>query len=476
MTVHHVVLLRDDLRSTDHPALLAACDHPEAQVTAIYAITPKQWQLHDTAPIRLNFEWRLLNSLQQELAELNIPLITLAADDYAGFAKTLADWCAQHQVSAVFGHTHVAVNEQHRDHQIEESLRALGMSLQLLDDACLVRPGTLKTQQGEYFSVFTPFKRRWLEYLETHPVQVRGCPAPRPARAVESPPIADFSGEQSVAEATRDYLWPTASGVAFARLIAFVEGDGGRYHTQRDFPSINGTSTLSPYIAAGAVSIRQCYSQAKRCLQTGQQPGLETWISELCWRDFYKHIMFGFPHVCRHQAFKKQTDALPWRRQDDEKFTAWCEGKTGFPIIDAAMRQLNQIGWMHNRLRMITAMFLTKDLFIDWRLGEQYFMSRLIDGDFSANNGGWQWSASTGNDAAPYFRIFNPALQSERFDPEGQFIRQFVPELSHLDKRRIHAPFAKTNDFMLKYPKPIVDHNAARLVTLQHFKALDAMS
>ena len=202
---------------------------------------------------------------------------------------------------------------------------------------------------------------------------------------------------------------------------------------------------------------------------------MDTWISELCWRDFYKHILLGFPHVCRHQAFKRETDKLPWSH-NEANFQAWCEGRTGFPIVDAAMRQLNETGWMHNRLRMITAMFLTKDLFIDWRLGERYFMQHLIDGDLSANNGGWQWSASTGNDAAPYFRIFNPFLQSKKCDPDGEFIRRFVPELAHLDAKRIHEPHAKGVDVRLKYPKPIVDHAFARLDTLAYFKALNAAS
>jgi deoxyribodipyrimidine photo-lyase len=238
----------------------------------------------------------------------------------------------------------------------------------------------------------------------------------------------------------------------------------------------NGTSTLSPYLASGIVSARQCfhYAMIKRH-HAASSVGFDTWISELCWRDFYKHILVAFPKVCRNQPFKDETKALKWQ-QDEVLFTAWCNGKTGYPIIDAAMRQLKKTGWMHNRLRMITAMFLTKDLFIDWRLGERFFMQHLVDGDFSANNGGWQWSASTGNDAVPYFRIFNPVLQSKKFDPDGRFIRQFIPEISHLSDQQIHLPHAKGQVSQLNYPLPIVDHSLARTFTLSQFNALKTMT
>lgn len=474
MTMHHVVLLRDDLRCADHPALMAACSNPNAAVTAIYAVTPEQWQMHGTAPVRLNFEWRALSALQHELTELNIGLVALEASNYTTFAAALTRWCQKHQVSQVFAHQSVAVNELARDALIASSLSPLGIELTLLEDSCLVPPGRLRTQQGDFFTVFTPFKRRWLTYLEEHPVRLLAKPSRRARLAIQPAAIRDFSGEQSLSAETRDYLWPATELAAHERLQQFMEVDGGRYQLQRDFPAINGTSTLSPYLAAGLISVRQCFHAAKSNLLRPHQTGLETWISELCWRDFYKHIMVGFPHVCRHRAFKRDTDHLPWRNHA-EHFEAWCAGQTGFPIVDAAMRQLKQTGWMHNRLRMISAMFLTKDLFIDWRLGEQHFMRHLIDGDFSANNGGWQWSASTGNDAAPYFRVFNPTLQSERYDPDGAFIRQFVPELANLSASQIHAPYAKKSPIGLAYPRPIVDHGAARLHALQAFKSLEGL-
>lgn len=473
---HHLVCLRSDLRIADHPALHAACADPSARVTALYAYTPQQWQQHDVAAVRIDFEWRQLQSLATELAELNIALIVLAADDYAELVPKLLDWCQVHSVNSVFAHEAYEINERARDAIIQKGLNELGIESQWFHDSCIIKPGRVLTGDGRFYTVFTPFKRNWLMQLAEQPVRLLPAPEKRIDFAVASSQLSARAPgiNVSIADDLVQTLWPVGETEAYARLAQFIEEDGGCYHEQRDFPAINGTSTLSPYLATGVISARQCLYLAEQHKHhhPGQQ-GLDTWISELCWRDFYKHILHGFPHVCRHQAFKRETDRLPWSH-NEEHFKAWCEGRTGFPIVDAAMRQLNETGWMHNRLRMITAMFLTKDLFIDWRLGERYFMQHLIDGDLSANNGGWQWSASTGNDAAPYFRIFNPFLQSKKCDPDGDFIRRFVPELAHLDAKRIHEPHAKGVDTQLKYPKPIVNHAVARLDTLAYFKALNA--
>ena len=222
------------------------------------------------------------------------------------------------------------------------------------------------------------------------------------------------------------------------------------------------------YLANGVLSGRQCLIAAKQSGLSGE--GVETWINEIAWRDFYIHILYHYPRVSMGRAFKEETEALAWNTPG-EHFEAWKEGRTGIPIVDAAMRQLKATGWMHNRLRMITAMFLTKNLFIDWRLGEAWFMQNLVDGFLASNNGGWQWSASTGTDAAPYFRVFNPVTQSERFDPEGEFIRNWVPELAKLDNKRIHDP-SKGGVIPKGYPRPIVDLKESRKEAIARFQAL----
>jgi deoxyribodipyrimidine photo-lyase len=250
----------------------------------------------------------------------------------------------------------------------------------------------------------------------------------------------------------------------------------GSYGEHRDCPAVRGTSILSPFLAAGVISPRQCLQAAVAAARSSATDahGAATWISELTWRDFYTHVLVGFPRVSKNRPFRLKSDSVMWRSSDAD-LAAWKSGRTGYPIVDAGMRQLNQTGWMHNRLRMVTAMFLTKHLLIDWRVGEQYFMRNLIDGDLAANNGGWQWSASTGTDAAPYFRIFNPFTQSSRFDPDGKFIKTFCPELTRLPVQSLHDP-QKLSEHLhrskIDYPCCIVDHAVARDRALRAFKHL----
>jgi deoxyribodipyrimidine photo-lyase len=246
-----------------------------------------------------------------------------------------------------------------------------------------------------------------------------------------------------------------------------------QYQPDRDCPAIPGTSVLSPYLAAGLVSAGQCLHAAlmqnQGEFETGQR-GIVVWITELLWREFYQHLLFGYPALSMHQPMRVETNAVVWR-DAPEDFDAWAKGRTGVPIVDAAMRQLLATGWMHNRLRMVVAMFLTKNLLIDWRLGEAFFMQHLIDGELAANNGGWQWSASTGADSAPYFRVFNPISQSEKFDPQGAFIKHWVPELSTLGGKEIHNPSPVARK-ALNYPEQIVNLQSSRVRAIEAFKSL----
>ena len=256
-------------------------------------------------------------------------------------------------------------------------------------------------------------------------------------------------------------------------LPNFIQQKLALYNDQRDIPSIKGTSGLSPYLAIGAISPRYLLfvvlNQYPDLLTASDSPKF-SWVNELIWREFYRNLLFHFPELCKHESFKDKYRLTAWYNNSSH-FTAWCEGRTGYPIVDAAMRQLNQTGWMHNRLRMVVASFLTKHLLIDWRWGEQYFMEHLIDGDLAANNGGWQWAASTGCDAQPYFRIFNPTRQSERFDPKGHFIRKYLPELKEIPDKEIHSPhsFIEKSSVDIYWPT-IVEHKEARLMALDFYK------
>ena len=474
--MRHLVWLRADLRCTDNTALHAACTDSKAELACVYAITPDQWRSHDVAGCRIDFELRTLAALRTELDALNIPLLILECSDFAALPAQLASLVQQHRIDAVFFNRQYEVNELARDAVVTATLNGIGVSVRAFDDQCAVTPGTLLTGEGRFYSVFTPFKRVWLTRLFPQGPDLLPRPRKRLSRFADSDiittQIRGFPAHISPDTALK--YWPAGEKAALKRLHRFVDKSLRAYAEQRDFPALQGTSTLSPWLAVGAISVRQCLHaalQAKRESLAGEK-SIDTWISELCWRDFYKHVMVGFPRVCRYQPVQRETAAIQWRH-DPEPFQRWCEGRTGFPLVDAAMRQLQELGWMHNRLRMVVAMFLSKDLFIDWRWGEGFFMQHLIDGDLAANNGGWQWSASTGNDAAPYFRIFNPVLQSQRFDPEGVFIRHYVPELRDLDNKQIHAPWlGKQASLFVDYPPPMVDHAKAKDFAVEQFRNL----
>lgn len=476
---------RTDLRTEDNLALSRACADAKAKgsaVLAVFVICPAQWREHDWAGVRVDFVLRHLADLSGELAKLNIPLLIASTPRFSGVPAILVKLAREHSCSAVYFNREYEINEVRRDAEAEKSLAAAGVHATGFTDQVLVEPGLVRTAGGSggFFTVFSPFKRALYKHMqESGGVRVISRPAKQSPLSVPSSPVPTavdgFVSHVSDAEV----LWPAGERHARARLTAFVRNSITRYKADRDAPSLEGTSKLSPYLAIGSISPRQCVAAALEAnagrWDTGD-PGAVHWISEVAWREFYKHILIGFPRVCMGRAFKPETDGLAWN-ENDAHFEAWCQGQTGYPIVDAAMRQLAATGWMHNRLRMIAAMFLTKDLFIDWRRGERFFMQHLIDGDFASNNGGWQWSASTGTDAAPYFRIFNPFSQSRTCDPEGAFIRRYVPELAELpggEDGPIHEPSALPALLRssVKYPDPIVDHATAREHVLRAFKAL----
>ncbi len=339
------------------------------------------------------------------------------------------------------------------------------------------------TGQGNPYTVFTPYKKNWLSQTGniSTPVAAPNCLKTLDMPSIETPTLKDLGLDAAIKPLTSG-----GESVGKKTLETFIERKIERYKEQRDQPSIDGTSLLSAHLRFGTVSVRRVFFEAMKKMggaTESAKTSIETFVSELIWRDFYFQILDNFPHVER-ESFKPETRALKWENRDDY-FEAWKAGKTGFPIVDAAMRQLHQTGWMHNRLRMIVASFLTKDLLIDWRWGEKYFMQTLIDGDMAANNGGWQWSASTGTDAQPYFRIFNPTSQSEKFDPKGAFIKAYLPELRAVPEKYIHDPTELLQSSPLlqadlkitlgkDYPAPIVDHKVQREKALQMFKAVKA--
>ena len=471
-----LVWFRNDLRVHDNPALFRAAQaHLRTGVVGLFVVSPGEWQAHDAAPAKVLFALAAVRELSAALAKLNIPLLVRHAATAAEVPEAVLKAARDAGTSSVHFCREYEVNEQRRDERLTTLAQAAGLSVVAHHGAVMLPPGEVMTQAGKPYTVFTPFKRAWLAQWGARQAELAPLPAParqKPLPVTSEPPperIKGFSTDIDMG------LWPAGEAAALKRLEAFCAKGLMDYKARRDLPAVSGTSELSPYLTVGSLSPRTAMAMAQHAnggsADSGHQ-GAATWMSELIWREFYKHVLAHFPRVCMHRPFKPETARLKWE-DNPAHLKAWQEGRTGFPIVDAAQRQLLATGWMHNRLRMITAMFFTKDLLLDWRLGERHFMRCLIDGDLSANNGGWQWSAGTGTDAAPYFRIFNPTTQSEKFDPDGEFIRTWVPELAKVSSKDIHDPPPLLRA-RLGYPPPIVDHARARDRTLKAWKALKA--
>ena len=464
---------RTDLRVQDNSALAAAMS--SGPTVALYLLSPGQWLAHDDAPSKVDFWLRNLKELATELGKLNVPLLVREADDWSAAPQVISELCQQLQISTVQVNEEYGVHESRRDHAVAGALAGLGVNFRSHLDQLFFKPGSVLTKSGGYFQVYSQFRKVCYQRLHTALPALIATPRAQTPLAIQSDVMPQQAPGFAIPPAALRECWPAGEGEAARRLAEFAAQQIDFYQSARDFPAQPGTSQLSAYLAAGVISPRQCLHAALQANQgefDSGNPGVITWINELLWREFYKHILVGYPRVSMHRAFRTETEAVAWRDAPLE-LKAWQEGRTGFPIIDAAMRQLLSTGWMHNRLRMIVAMFLTKNLLIDWREGERFFMRHLIDGDLAANNGGWQWSSSTGTDSAPYFRIFNPLSQSQKFDPDGRFIRQWLPELVGLNKTNIHNPAAIGGLFgIADYPTPIVDLSKSRARALAAFKSL----
>lgn len=425
-----MVWLRRDLRLHDNAALYHAfrSGHPVLPVF-IFDRTILD-ALEDRHDRRVDFLVQEINRLHDELAKMGSTLIVR-------YGKPLDVWkklAEEYTIDQVFTNHDYEVYAKDRDKAVGELLAEQGIGFQTSKDQAIFERDEVLTTGGSPYTVFTPYSRNWHNkltpfYLKSYPTEHyvnqfwKTKPFPVPSLAdMNFKPVDEPFPKRTVASSVLD-----------------------TYDETRDFPALpHGTSQLSMHLRFGTISIRDLARQAKEAKD-------KTFLNELCWRDFYFQVLDHFPHVEKH-SFRREYDQIEWRNNEAE-FDRWCQGETGYPIVDAGMRQLNTIGWMHNRVRMITASFLCKHLLIDWRWGEAYFGKKLRDYDLSANNGGWQWAAGSGTDAAPYFRVFNPTLQAQKFDPKGEYIRHWVPELNGLN-----------------YPQPMVDHAMARQRAINTYK------
>jgi deoxyribodipyrimidine photo-lyase len=475
-----LVWLRRDLRVRDHAALHQALQHCQ-RVHVVFVFDTDILDALPRADRRVAF-------IRESLVEVDAQLRTLAGHPQAGLIvrhgvaqDQVAELAQQLQAQAVFANHDDEPQALARDLQLRARLAQPGIALHTFKDHVVLERQEVLTQMNKPFSVFTPYKNAWLkkitpqdlQALEVAPLAQRLAPRPKEL-AHPVPSLQDIGFEPSNLQALNI---PTGESGAQALLNDFLTRID-RYEDTRNFPAIKGPSYLSVHLRFGTVSIRQLAREAHARMLAGS-PGASVWLSELIWRDFYAQVLHNFAHVGQGQSFKPEYDTIAWEQGPHAQalFDAWCAARTGYPLVDAAMRQLNQTGYMHNRLRMVVASFLVKDLGIDWRWGEQYFATHLNDFDLSANNGGWQWASSSGCDAQPYFRIFNPVSQSEKFDPEGKFIRRYVPELADLPTPDLHAPWlAKPMALQAAqvvigktYPAPLVDHAQAREKTLARY-------
>ena len=482
-----LVWLRRDLRSDDNAALHHALTAAR-QVWCVFVFDTAILDALPRADRRVEFIRDSLADLDGQLRALalaqGVPGVGLLVR-HGDARAAMPALARQLGVQAVYASHDDEPDALARDARVRGALADAGIALHTGKDHVVFERSEVLTATGSPYSVFTPYKNAWLKKLQPADLAPRAVApladrlaAPPPGMATGVPTLAEIGFEPTNLHQMK---LPTGSSGAQALLDDFLHRIDD-YGTARDFPAVKGPSYLSTHLRFGTVSIRQLAREAWQRMQGGSR-GAEVWLSELIWRDFYHQVLHHHPQVVGH-SFKPAYDKIAWAhgKHADALFAAWCDGRTGYPLVDAAMLQINQTGYMHNRLRMVVASFLTKDLGLDWRRGEAYFATHLNDFDLAANNGGWQWAASSGCDAQPYFRIFNPVSQSEKFDAAGKFIRRYLPQLAALPDKLIHAPWlARPIDLAAAnvklgtdYPLPVVDHALARDQTLQRYAVVKA--
>ena len=477
-----LVWFRRDLRADDNAAL----HHALKSCKQVFCVFVFDRDILDALPR----QDRRVEFIRESLMDLDDQLRQFAPPKSAGHAGLICLHAAAGDaipalagelgVDAVFANHDYEPQALARDAKVLAMLQAQGMAFHTFKDHVIFERAEVLTLAGKPYSVFTPYKNAWLKkvddfYLKPYPVEKYAAAlAARPAPFQKPVPTLQSLGFEKTNLSGLKIPVGTKGGEA---LFADFLGRMDDYERTRNFPAVKGPSYLGVHLRFGTVSLRKLAAQALQ-QQKGGSEGAAVWLGELIWRDFYAQILSNFPHVAT-EAFKPDYDLIVWEEgaAAEALFSAWCEGRTGYPLVDAAMAQINQTGYMHNRLRMVVASFLTKDLGLDWRRGERYFAEKLNDFDLSSNNGGWQWASSSGCDAQPYFRIFNPVSQSEKFDAEGKFIRRYVPVLDKLPTKALHAPWlAKPLELAAagvrlgeNYPEPVVQHDEARALTLARY-------
>lgn len=493
---------RTDLRVRDNAALSNAIkllreirgQKKDAQLIALYTINEHDWRAHLDSGWKLTFALNALESLREMLKQMNVALVVRKFESKKPLlsrSSEFVDWVKEQCVSLAQGNVLVTANAQYETDELYRDLKLFDKQdeqfrFQVYHDQCIVQPGSLATGKGSQYTVFTPWYKRWVEYLKSHKQgkeAIKIHAVDQESKVNES--LAKFESEayelsdEFLAYLPCDKLEvpPATEADAHELLQRFISsGNAHKYNEKKDTLSLDSTSHLSCYITSGLISTREVVNRAfhengdslmRRDIK--QNNSVENFIKEVAWRDFYKHVMCNWPYMSMEIAIKFETMDIKWEN-DEEKFSKWCLGETGLPVVDAIMRKLLYTGYISNRCRMIVASFLSKNLLVDWRWGERWFRKHLLDADLASNAGGWGFCSSTGIDAQPYFRIFNMKLQCERYDPDGKFVKTWVPELKDADNVRIIREGRSEKDAVDGYPSPIVDLKDSRERALEAFR------
>lgn len=454
-----LIWFRNDLRISDNQAVHAACkNNIDSKILAIFLAPIQQWKKYHISAKQINFIYENLSYLEEKLWEIDIHLIYHECTDFEDCINFLIYFCKNENIKEIFYNRQYEFDEKNRDFKLENILKSHGVDCKKFDDTLIFKPGTILNKKKNLYRRYIPFKKKFLKKLAKNTYKLLKYP--------KKFTFKKFTKNTCVPNFYQSKFFKAGEQSALNHLTFFLKNLSKNYNnTRKIFHNTDSTSNLSPYLTIGVLSPQQCF-----CILNNLYPNfLEKkhfslyWFDQIIWREFYQHIIYGYPLLSMNQPFIKWTEDIKWKN-NIYQIEAWKSGETGYPLIDATMRQLNTTGWIHNRLRMISASFLTKNLLVNWKIGEEYFMSKLLDGNFSANNSGWQWCASTGIHITPYFRIFNPSLQGRLYDIKGKFIKKWLPELRDVPNKYIYTPYnwTKSKKYQLKYPKPIIDYNYSK--------------
>ncbi|CAL4321151.1 FAD-binding domain-containing protein [Buchnera aphidicola] len=467
--MNNLIWFRNDLRIHDNKALYFSCKNKKKNVIALFISTPEQWKTHDMSGMQAYFIYKRLIFLKKILKKINISLFYKELKNYKDSIEYLLYFCKKYKINKVFYNYQYELNEKNRDIKIKELLMLNKIYIKGFHDNILIDPKLIKNNSGFSYKIFRFFRKKSLKIFKKKKIKLFKTPQKRKKNIIIQSHIKSFTYKYKI---FNKKIFPFQDNKIKKKINLFFKKKIFTYFKEKDFPILNNTSQFSLYLSLGIFSIRKIFYYILN-LKIKNKKNLLVFIDKLLWREFFKHLFFQYSILSKNKSFKIWEKKIKWNT-NKKHLNSWKKGLTGYPIIDAGMRELNINGWINNRVRMITANFLVKNLFIDWKLGARHFMSKLIDADFSLNTGNWQWISSIGSDSVPYIRTFNPYVQSKKFDFQGKYIKKYIIELRNVPSKYIHNPqvWLKKNEPHSKYPKPIVKYEKVKNIFIKKIKKI----